>query len=222
MSIDEFRVNEGGSVTVSHRDLENGWENWVEMYFLQNAFFSIEDTANIYVYMGKDVASAKRNVPCFVGSKGQARLGLQTWQNEYNKILDYLERMRGWHSSTLIPILPYHIYDINQDGIPEMFLWFGTGNADHRDLLLTVDMVTGQARYVTALSNGHSDIYVTNEPNVFLRIHRKREGTKVVKYTVVGNQLGKITLSEAEAMKYQNAMRLPHYMNCDRLDRIRR
>ncbi len=99
-----------------------------------------------------------------------------------------------------------------------MFLCIGTGNADHRDILLTVDMVTGQARYVTALSRGYSDIYVTNEPNVFLRKHR---GT-VVKYTVVDNQLDKITLSEAEAMKYQNAMRLPHYMTCDRLDMMGR
>ena len=193
---------------------EYGHEVWAELYFLQNAFFELDAPANIFVYMGKDTASATRGARSFVSENRQGRYGLQTWKDEYSKILDYLERMREWNGA--VPALPYRTYDIDQDGIREMFLCFGTNAGDHRDILLTVDMATGEARYVTALSTGHSDIYVPNEPNVFLRIHRTREGVRVVKYTVVGDQLVEQTLSEADAVKYQNAVPIESYMATDR------
>ncbi|MBQ1249213.1 MAG: hypothetical protein IIX92_04120, partial [Selenomonadales bacterium] len=162
----------------------------------------------------KDAASATRGARSFVSENRQGRYGLQTWKDEYSKILDYLERMREWNGA--VPALPYQTYDIDRDGIREMFLCFGTNAGDHRDILLTVDMATGEARYVTALSTGHSDIYVPNEPNVFLRIHRTREGARVVKYTVVGDQLVEQTLSEADAVKYQKAVPIESYMATDR------
>ena len=211
MMIDQFYHADYPHITYHN---EYGHEVWTEMYFLQNAFFELDDPANIFVYMGKDTASAKRGVRSFVSENRQGQYGLQTWKDEYNKILDYLERMRGWNGD--VPALPYQMHDINQDGISEMFLCLGTCAGDHRDILLTVDMATGQARYVTALSTGHSDIYVTNEPNVFLRIHRTREGTRGVKYMVVGDRLVEQTLSEAEIVPYQNAVPIKYYMPTDR------
>ncbi len=184
-SIGEVRKDTDGSYSISSQN-EYGHELNERLYFLQNAFFVMDDPEHVFVYSGKSPSNIGKNECPFIRGHESTQLASQTWRSEYGKILDFFGLARKW---TNTPHIPYSLYDVNGDGIPEMFLCIGTNPGDHRDIMLTIDLPTGKARYIAALWKGHSDIYVSSEPNSFLRRYRSDSGLTPIKYKIEGNRL---------------------------------
>lgn len=88
----------------------------------------------------------------------------------------------------------YSLYDIDQNGIPELFLKIGSCEADYQMQLYTFDTGSGSARYITYLQGGHCVYGPAETPGQFVQHYGHMGQERIIVYnwdgkTVSGKEL---------------------------------
>ncbi|MCM1090936.1 MAG: hypothetical protein NC092_05560 [Butyrivibrio sp.] len=113
--------------------------------------------------------------------------GESEWQRAYYKVLCEARRHNDMMREEALPFEGYYLYDIDKDGIPELLLQQGGGEADY-----SADIYTWRAGETVCLGTigmGHTSLYTWEGENAIMSYWAHMGVAFVTKISVDGNGL---------------------------------
>ena len=134
------------------------------------------------------------------------------WKAEYDKVLDNIiiefPDYQYWRHYTL--------YDIDENGTPEMFVKVGTCEADYEFRVFTMSEDTYDVKLIETLPAGHTSVCGIQTKGAFL-LHGAHQGYEwIYKVTMVNNNLVQEVIFDAEVVNYHELESLSFYEASDR------
>lgn len=131
----------------------------------------------------------------------------EEWQNAYKKIIKEAEEVFPAQKYFSY----YSLFDVDKDGVPELFLKTGTCEADYQFEIYSFYEKSNRAEVIDVLSGSHSSLCGFGDESAFL-LHSGHQGYEVItKYTYKNGKIKEEELFSGLVENYHNTISVPYY-----------